>query len=56
MQAEEAQIVLDVCKLADSNNENVRDLNATEFLKDGLKSKFIEKVRVQKASGSSTTG
>ena len=32
-------IVPDVFKLTDSDNENVRDLNANECLKDGLKSK-----------------
>ena len=41
-------IVLDVYKLADSDNENVRDLNANECRKDGLKSKSIEMVRVPK--------
>ena len=43
--------VLDVFKLADSDDENVRDLNANEHRKDGLKSKSIEKVRVQKVEG-----
>ena len=48
-------IFLDVFKLADSDNENVRDLYANECLNDGLKSKSIEKVNVQKAMGSSAT-
>ena len=49
------RIVLGVDKLADSDNENVRDLIATECQKDGLKSKYAEKVRVPKASGNSAT-
>ena len=41
-------IVLEVYKLVDSDNENVRDLNAKEQRKDGLKSEFIDNERVQK--------
>ena len=41
-------LVLDVFKLGDSDDENVCDLNANECRKDGLKSKYIENVRVQK--------
>ena len=44
-------IVLDVYKLADSDNENVCDLNANECRDDGLKSKYTEKVRVQTGEG-----
>ena len=51
LQAEEVPIVLDIYKLADSDNENVRDLNANEHRKDGLKSKSIEKVCLQKVEG-----
>ena len=49
--AEEVQIVLDVDKLADSDNENGSDFNANECLKDGHKSKHIENVRVPKGEG-----
>ena len=45
------RIVLGVDKLVDSDNENVRDLIATECQKDGLKSKYAENVRVQKGEG-----
>ena len=45
---EKFSIVLEVDKLADSDNEKVRDLNANECGKDCLKSKYAEKVRVQK--------
>ena len=38
----------DVDKHADSDNETVRDLNATECRDDGLKPRSIGKVRVQK--------
>ena len=38
-------------KLADSDNEKIRDLNATECLKDGHKSKSIENARVRKGEG-----
>ena len=55
MQAEEDQIVLEAYKLADSDTENVRDLNATECGRDGLESKSIEKACVPSAGGSSTT-
>ena len=48
MQAEEVSQVLDVHKLADSDTENVRDLNTKECEKDGLKPKYNEKVCVQK--------
>ena len=48
-------IVPEVYKLADSDTENVRDLNATECRKDGLKLKIIENVRIPKASGNSAT-
>ena len=44
-------IVLDVYKLADSDNDNVRDLNANECRDDGLKSKYTEKVRVPNGEG-----
>ena len=44
-------INLDVHMLADSDNDNVRDLNANEHRKDGLKSKSIEKECVQKREG-----
>ena len=49
--AEEVQIVLDVDKLADSDNEDGSDFNANECLKDGHKSKHIENVRVPKGEG-----
>ena len=45
------RIVLDIYKLTDSDNENVRDHNAKEYRNDGLKSKSIENVRVQKCDG-----
>ena len=44
-------IVPEVYKLADSDNDNVRDLNANECGKDGLKSKSIENARVRKGEG-----
>ena len=44
-------IVLDAYKLADSDNDNVRDFNANECRKDGLKSKSIENARVRKGEG-----
>ena len=44
-------IVLDVYKLADSDIDNVRDLNANECGNDGLKSKHIENARVRKGEG-----
>ena len=44
-------IVLDVYKLADSDNENISDLNANECRDDGLKSKYTENVRVQTGEG-----
>ena len=40
--------VLDVYKLADLDNAKVSDLNANECRKDGIKSKSIENVRIQK--------
>ena len=46
---------LEVNKLVDSDNENVRDLKANECLKDGLKSKHTEDVASRRARGSSTT-
>ena len=49
--AEEFQIVLEVNKLADSDNEDGSDFNANECLKDCHKSKDIEKVRVPKGEG-----
>ena len=42
---------LDVYKLADSDIDNVRDLNANECGKDGVKSKHIENARVRKGEG-----
>ena len=48
-------IVLDVFKLADSDNENVRALNANESRKDGLKSKTSRRCAFRRASGSSAT-
>ena len=41
-------IVLEVYKLSDSDIDEVRDLNANECGKDCLKSKYAEKVHVQK--------
>lgn len=38
---------LDVYNLADSDNENVRDLNATKWRKDDIKSKCVENVHVK---------
>ena len=43
--------VLEVYKLVDLDNDNVRDLNAHESLKDDLKSKNNETVRVQTGEG-----
>ena len=48
-------IVLNVYKLADSDNAKFRDLSAKECLKDGLKSKSVENMRVPKARGCSAT-
>ena len=48
-------IVLDVDKLVDSDNENVRDLNGNECRNDGLKPKSIEKCASRMARWSSTT-
>ena len=48
-------IFLDVSKLGDSDDENVRDLNAKEFRKDGLESKSIEKTCVPRSRGSTAT-
>ena len=45
------RIVLEVNKLADSDNEDGSDFNANECLKDCHKSKDIEKVRVPKGEG-----
>ena len=53
--AEAVQIVLEAYKLADSDTENVRDLNAKECLNDGLKSNYNENVCVQKGEGSTAT-
>ena len=44
-------INLDVHMLADSDNDNVRDLNANEHRKDGLTSKSIENAPVRKGEG-----
>ena len=41
-------IAHEVYKLADLDNAKVRDLNATECRNDGLKSKYVENVRVSK--------
>ena len=41
-------IVLKVYKLSDSDIDEVRDLNANECGKDGLKTKYAENVCVQK--------
>ena len=44
-------INLDVHMLADSDNDNVRDLNVNEHWKDGLKSRSIENARFRKGEG-----
>ena len=48
-------IALGVYKLSNSDNENVRDVNANDQLKDGLKSTSIENVDVRRATGCSAT-
>ena len=50
-----SSIALDIYKLADSDSNNVRHLNANECGKDGVKSKSIEKAASGMASGCSVT-
>ena len=49
------RIVIGVYKLADSDTENVRDLNAKECLNDSLKSNYNNNVLVPKGEGSTAT-